>query len=179
MLNFNRSTLIHVLCGILLSACAATPATPRATSVAAQAAQQNATASAARLAFEIIEENASLTGAGDQPITLAVRGGERAPAILDDLPAEAKATLDTQLTQRNSDLYIIIYTGPVGSGGYQVKINSITTQQQNGREQLIVDYSLQGPPPGSGAAAVITYPYAIARVRDVGVKASDVVFEQH
>jgi hypothetical protein len=66
----------------------------------------------------------------------------------------------------------VIYGGRQPSGGYAVKIASVT--EENGK--LMVFYRVEGPPPGQGAADVITYPYAIARVSNVAIDPVDVTF---
>jgi hypothetical protein len=128
------------------------------------------------VAFEILAQEDALVGADQRPVTLALRGNTSAQSIPGGLPQGARTALRRALAQPDSDLYLVIYGGVQPSAGYRVRIEAITRQLVGSREQLVVDYCVEGPGPGQGAAAVLTYPYLVARVPGAEVAPQNVVF---
>jgi hypothetical protein len=122
--------------------------------------------------YEIVAAGDPMVGAGESPVTVAWRLGAKLPETLAAFPDEAQVALEPLRTQAGSDLYLAIYGGQQPSSGYEVKIIAVT-QQDN---RLQVTYQVAGPPPGQGAATVLTYPYVIARVAETTTAPTDVVF---
>ena len=123
--------------------------------------------------FEMVTQGDAMVGERVSPFAVAMRTTDQPPALFDELPAQARAAFEQALTNPGqSDLYLVIYGGRQPSGGYAVKIVSVA--QEKGK--LMVLYRVEGPPPGQGAADVITYPYAIARVGGIAIDPADVMF---
>jgi hypothetical protein len=194
-----KALLVAMLVGLALPTCAvasvsappAAPPTPTSVSDvlatgggSASTASKTSTgleASLARpeaVAFEILAQEDVLVGDDQRPVTLALRGDASAQSIPGGLPQGARAALRRALAQPDSDLYLVIYGGVQPSAGYRVRIDAITRQVAGSRKQLIVDYCVEGPGPGQGAAAVLTYPYLVARVPGAEVAPQNVVFRR-
>jgi hypothetical protein len=122
--------------------------------------------------YEIVAAGDPAVGSGQNTATAAWRPGETTPEALAVFPDEAHAALASLRTPAGSDLYLAIYGGVQPSSGYEVKISAVT-QQDN---RLQVTYQVAGPPPGQGAATVLTHPYVIARVADTTTAPTAVVF---
>jgi hypothetical protein len=121
----------------------------------------------------MVAQGDAMVGERVPPFTVALRATDQLPILLDELPSEARTAFKQAMANpEQSDLYLVIYGGRQPSGGYAVKIASVT--EENGK--LMVFYRVEGPPPGQGAADVITYPYAIARVSNVAIDPVDVTF---
>jgi hypothetical protein len=122
--------------------------------------------------YEIVAAGDPMVGSGQNPVAVAWRSGTETPDGLASFPDDAQVALEPLRTQGGSDLYLAIYGGLQASGGYEVKI--ISVDKLNGRLQ--VTYQIVGPPPGQGAAAVMTHPYVIARIADTTIQPADVFF---
>ncbi len=123
--------------------------------------------------FEIVTQGDAVVGKRVSPFTAAMRTSDQRPTLLSELPPETRAVLDQAIANPGQPaLYLVIYGGRQPTGGYAVKIASV--RQENGK--LMVLYRVEGPPPGQGAADVITYPYAIARVGSVAIDPAAVTF---
>ena len=59
----------------------------------------------------------------------------------------------------NKEEVIAIFAGPCASAGYAITINRIEETEWEGRPARIVRYTVQPPPAGTMAAAVVTHPY--------------------
>ncbi len=184
--------LISVMCCVVTASCAAAPmATPASVAPVptnavaatdAAALLKTAVPSAPTLPkatvepgllFEIVAQGDPMVGKREASFAVAVRAEGQPQKMLADLPDEAKAALGQVLTKpAQPELYLVIYGGRQPSSRYAVKINSIALQ--DGRLKVV--YEIAGPPPGQGAADVITYPYAIARVSGVAIDPADVTF---
>lgn len=180
--SFGRASLVSVLCGVLAAACAAVPASTtslKALSVtSAPTPSTRAAPTPSGLLFEVVAEGAPMVGEEtSKPILAAINGNDPNRALPAGLPDTAQEALRAALSKSDSALYVVVYAGVQPSSGYAVRINAITTRQAAGREQLVVDYTLEKPAPGTGGATVLTYPFAIVRVSGVKVNARDVVFE--
>ena len=177
--RLRRTSTTGVLCGVLAAACVANAtatlrASPKETAPPVSGETEQATPG---VPFEVIAEGAPFDGPEKGPITLAVRADEaRRPSIR--LPDEVHSKLDADAQLHKPILYVMIFAGPVGSSGYRVRVESITKRDQAGRVRLTVAYRVEGPPPGAGAAAVITYPYVVVRVVGLDVDVRDVAFEE-
>lgn len=174
MNTFVRKTtalLAILICCIAVTGCATATATSQP---AAPALLPTQPAQAGTIAFEIVAQGAPFVSTGETLSMRAIRGDDPNKSVPNDLPEEGKAALQSAFAASDSSLYIIINGGRQPSGGYSVHINSITI---NG-SRLVVNYVVQGPKPGEGAATVLTYPFVIARVKNVSVPASAVVFEK-
>jgi hypothetical protein len=139
------------------------------------ASQQPASASGIRgdtVSYEIFAEGDPMAGTGQKSAAVAWRSGSDAPADLAGFPEEALAVLAQMRPQQKSDLYVAIYGGPQPSSRYAVKIISMT--EADGKLRVL--YQIEGPPPGEGAATVMTHPYVIARVAETALQPADVVF---
>jgi hypothetical protein len=159
---------LSLLCGVVIVGCAtATPTVP-ATPLPTQPTQSG------NIPFEIVAEGAPFVGNGQAPSAYAIRGDDPNRNVPNDLPDDGKLALKNSLSTSDASLYLVIYGGRQPSGGYAVRINSVTMRGN----QLVVNYTLDKPKPGQGAATVLTHPYAIARVRNVSLPANAVVFEQ-
>lgn len=167
---WKTTTMLAIsICGMMMIGCAAATVAPSAPNAPLAQPTQAET-----ITFEIIAQGAPFVSKGEAPSTRALRGDDPNKSVPTDLPEEAKSALQNALAASDATLYLIINGGRQPSGGYSVRINSIA---QRGN-QLVVNYTVQGPKPGEGAAAVLTYPFVIARVKNVSVPASAVVFEK-
>lgn len=186
-----RSIGVGIASGMLTVICAACVTPPSATLVAPTVvtlAPNTPTASPSPIAspttsvvlrtvpFEVIAEGAPFVGKGRVPILLAIRGDDPKRAVPDDLPEQAKETLQRIFGTPTPDLYIVIYTG-LGGHGFRVRINSIIVRQDPGIEHLVINYSVEKPLPSTPQPDVITHPFVIVRVSNTTLRASDVVFE--
>jgi hypothetical protein len=141
---------------------------PPATAQTERAAAQTSDA----VPYEIVAEGDPMTGTGQNSAAVAWRPGTAEPAGLTAFPDEAQAAWAQLQTQAGSDLYLAIYGGVQPSSGYEVKILAVLKQDN----RLQVTYQVAGPPPGQGAATVMTHPYVIARIADTTTAPADVVF---
>ncbi len=126
----------------------------------------------AAVSYEIVASGDPAVGAGRTSVTSAWRSGSATPAALAAFPDEAQTTLQQLPAQSGSDLYLAIYGGVQPSSGYEVKIVSIDKHDGG----LQVTYQVAGPPPGQGAASVMTHPYVIVRLADTTTQPADVSF---
>jgi hypothetical protein len=113
------------------------------------------------LPFEVIQAGAPIDG-GPQALYLALRGDQAGLTSPAGLPGEAQRAVEAALAKGEARLILILYAGEMPSGGFSMQIESITNQQENGADILLVRYYIQPPDPQSGATTVITYPYLIA-----------------
>jgi hypothetical protein len=170
-------SLLLAACGSELSQSLSATIQTKATSVSAgtRAAERASSATVLlgdAVPYEIVAAGDPMVGVGESPVTAAWRPGANLPETLAAFPDEAQAAVEPLRMQAGSDLYLAIYGGVQPSSGYEVKIIAVT-QQDN---RLQVTYQVAGPPPGQGAATVLTHPYVIARVADTTTAPSDVVF---
>ncbi|MBI5033615.1 MAG: protease complex subunit PrcB family protein [Chloroflexi bacterium] len=171
MFTLNKMSLLAILFGgMMATGCAtATAATPPAPpALATQPAQSGS------IPFEVVAQGAPFVSNSETLSMRAIRGDDPNKSVPNDLPEEAKIALRNAFATPDPSLYIVINGGGQPSGGYSVRINSMT---MNG-SRLVVNYTVQGPKPGEGAATVLTYPFVIARVKNTSVPASAVVFEK-
>jgi hypothetical protein len=115
------------------------------------------------LPYTVIQAGAPTNG-GLQPLFVALRGDLTGQSAPPGLPSEARQALDAALTEKEAGLILVLYAGEMPSGGFSIQLEDISARQENGQEVLDVSYSIQPPDPQSGAAAVLTYPYLIARL---------------
>lgn len=190
---FSRNISVGIVCGMLLVVGGACVTSPPATSPVAPTpitvvpssqattpspiASPTASVVLRNVPFEIVAEGAPFVGKGRTPILLAIRGNDPKRAVPDSLPDQAKETLQRIFATPTPDLYIVIYTG-LGGHGFRVRINSIIVRQDSGIEHLVINYSVDKPLPSTPQPDVITHPFAIVRVSNTNVRASDVVFER-
>ncbi len=168
MFALNKTAMLAILiCCEAITGCA-TATQPASAPLATQPAQ------AGNIPFEIVAQGAPFVGNGETPSTRAIRGDDPAKSVPSDLPEDGKLPLQTALATSDSSLYIVVNGGRQPSGGYSVRINSVTMRGN----QLVVNYTVEGPKPGQGAATVLTYPFVIVRVKNASVPASAVVFEK-
>lgn len=113
------------------------------------------------LPFIIIQAGEPVVG-GPQPLFIALQDDQSAAELPTGLPEQAFEALETALSECTGKLLLILYAGEMPSGGFSVHIQSITLQEENEAEVLLVRYFIQTPNPLFGATTVITYPYLIA-----------------
>lgn len=161
-MSTRKINLLLALIGLLLlgSACSPTQA------------QSNMPAD--QVAYQVISQGEAPGGGGEAPMTLALRGESEIP---DQLPEEVRQALRDSIREAPDATYILIYAGMKPSGGYAVEIKSIVTEQKAGKTNLVVNYDLIQPDPQAGAAAVITYPFVIARLEDIDLPLEAIHFE--
>jgi hypothetical protein len=158
---------LSLLCWVVIVGCAtATPGIPAP--LPTQPAQSG------NVPFEMVAEGAPFVGTGQALFAIAMRGDDPNRNVPNDLPDDGKIALKNSLSTSDASLYLVIYGGRQPSSGYAIRINSVTMRGN----QLVVNYTLDKPKPGQGAATVMTHPFAIARVRNVALPADAVVFEQ-
>jgi hypothetical protein len=168
MFDLNNSIMLAILIGCIGMTGCATATLPAQTPLATQPGQSG------NIPFEIVAQGAPANGNGETLSTRAIRGDDSNKSVPSDLPEEGKTALQNTFAIPDSSLYIIINGGRQPSAGYSVRINSITMRGN----QLVVNYTLDGPKPGQVAATVLTYPFIIARVRNVSMPVNAVVFEK-
>lgn len=161
--------LAILICNMTTISCAAVAVTPQVPPAPLAQPTQPET-----IPFEIVAQGAPFVSKGETLSTRAIRGDDPNKSVPTDLPEEGKSALQNVLVTSDASLYVVINGGRQASGGYSVRINSVTTRGN----QLVVNYTVQGPKPGEGAATVLTYPFVIARVKNISVPASAVVFEK-
>ncbi len=146
------------------SACsaAAGPAVPANTPARA--------AADAEVKYAVVAQGDPMIGGSVDSMTLAVRGDAPEAATMTALPPDAQAQLQAELARDPSALLLVIYGGRQPGNGYAIKIESIGLQ--NGRLQ--VTYKITAPE--GGAAAVLTYPYLIVKLRQPEIPANQVEF---
>ncbi len=170
MFALNKTAMLAILiCSATITGCAAATTMPPAPTLPVTQPTPAAT-----ISFEIVAQGAPFVSKGEAPSTHAIRGDDPNKSVPNNLPDDAKAALQNAISTPDSSLYLIINGGRQPSGGYSVRINSITMRDN----QLVVNYAVAGPKPGEGAATVLTYPFAIVRVKNVSTPASAVVFEK-
>lgn len=124
--------------------------------------------------YSIVAEGTPMTGEEEIPLAVAWRDFNEMPTELEGFPEEAREAIGQLEVVDDDDLYLAIYAGIQPSSRYAVKILSVT--EYEGR--LTVLYQVEGPPPGEGAATVMTYPFIIARVKTPIIQPSNVIFAE-
>lgn len=124
------------------------------------------------VSFSVVAEGDPVDGAGMDPVAVAWSPNDEAPAEFASFPDEALAALAQLENQDDSGLYLAIYGGIQPSNRYAVMIVSVT--EHAGKIQVL--YRVDGPPPGEGAATVMTHPYVIARLDAPEFQPADVIF---
>ncbi len=155
------SAYAFALCLAALAACAAPPA-----------AAPPAGAPAAPV-YEIVAQDVATSGGSDEPITLAISGQQAMAGAADGLPPVVNEALRAAAEENPDALYVVVYTGVKPSGGYAVTIDAMHAPDS---ASLLVVYSESEP--GGAAAAVLTYPYVIARVISPVVAPNAVQFQR-
>lgn len=149
------------LCVAALAGCAAPPA-----------AAPPAAAPAAPV-YEVVAQDVAYSGGSDEPIRLAISGQQAMTGAADGLPPVVNEALRAAAEQNPDALYVVVYSGVKPSGGYAVTIDSLRAPDS---ASLLVVYSESEP--GGAAAAVLTYPYVIARVISPAAAPNTVQFQQ-
>lgn len=196
---WSKTILFFMLsCGLLLAAC-----TPGAAVTNPSTSQENKTSEPAptkpppptlvdqprttpppgmsagrEVVYDILAQGDPANGGGEKTVTWVIRGDDpnrQAPA---GLPEDGLQVLSKALEKEEAVLYAVIYAGPQPSSGYSIQVHSIMLMNQDGKQQIVVTYSLQGPGANQAASAVITHPYLIARLREPGVQPEQVIFQE-
>lgn len=87
--------------------------------------------------------------------------------------AKPKDALRKIFSKSDPALYIIIYAGMYPRTDYRVGIDSIELRRESGIERVVVKYRVD-PPLGSSSQP--SHPFLIARVSNINVRPSDVMF---
>jgi len=123
---------------------------------------------------EITAYGAPAVGDSNQktPIAQAVSSSVGLTGEADNLPEAALKELNNALAAESDGLYVVIYAGVQGSGGYGVSIESM---KLNGG---ILEITWVLTPPKGPALTVLTHPYLIAHITGLKVTPDNVVFVQ-
>ncbi|MBI3732496.1 MAG: protease complex subunit PrcB family protein [Chloroflexi bacterium] len=130
------------------------------------------------VSFEIVAQGEPYVGRGREPIVFALQNDGQTHAIPDGLPEQAQEALRRIFDKSDSAVYVVIYSGRHGSTGYKVQINGMTLHREILSTRLVITYNVNSPPPEQPVLTVITHPFAIARLNDAQINASNVIFEK-
>lgn len=174
--------IMTILAGAGLAGCAPAPTvvpTPLPTATTPPAPAPAPTVDPGGLiatrAFDVVAMGAAFVAPDEaKPLMVALRAGSPVPALL---PDEARDALTKAVAVQDDALYLVVYVGREPSSGYSVRIVSVAQRVEAGVARLAVMYLIERPDPNKGAAAVITHPYVIARVRGVTVDPANVTFQ--
>jgi hypothetical protein len=84
--------------------------------------------------------------------------------------------LGAEIPDSGEGVYLISYWGEKSTGGYSLAVESARLEG----DRLTIRLRLEEPPPGAMVTQALTYPYAVAVVRDVSIQGKEFSFvDQH
>ena len=63
----------------------------------------------------------------------------------------------------NDEIYVVVTRREKSTAGYEVKIDKLTLNEENGEKILTVYAEYTDPKPGDVTAQILTYPFAVVR----------------
>ena len=119
-----------------------------------------------------LPQAAVFTGASGRSAPLALGGGGVDAAWVDGLPAEVRAALE-RTPPAAGEWFILLYGGQQPCPAYWVSADSLRIEGRT----LRVAWQVNPPPPGTGCASVMAYPYLLLRLTGITLLADEALFD--
>ncbi len=100
------------------------------------------------------------------------QGPEQPRVILAPSAAALSRAIGARVPNSGNGTYLVAYWGEKSTGGYSLAVESARLEG----DRVTVRLALREPPPDAFVTQALTYPYAVAVVRDLDLQGKDFLF---